>query len=93
MRRDLIEDARLCPAAIEAGSSETAARVNGLLPKLGVSTPNLIAIVELKYFLGLPDDECADVLGVPVRTVQRQWQDARRWLYERVESQATEVSC
>jgi len=41
-------------------------------------------IVELKYFLGLADKETAEVLGLPLRTMQRQFGDARRWLMERL---------
>ena len=43
-------------------------------------------MVELKFFLGLNDEEAADVLGVKLRTMQRMWHEARRWLFERMES-------
>lgn len=38
-------------------------------------------IVELRYFGGLTLDETADVLGVSSRTVMREWNIARAWLY------------
>jgi RNA polymerase sigma-70 factor (ECF subfamily) len=38
-------------------------------------------IVELRYFGGLTLDEAADVLGVSSRTVMREWNIARAWLY------------
>jgi len=38
--------------------------------------------VEVKYFLGLTDEEAADALGLKVRTMQRMWLDARSWLFE-----------
>ena len=38
-------------------------------------------IVELRYFGGLTVKETADVLGVSVDQVNRQWRSARLWLY------------
>src|SRR6266566_6778838 len=43
--------------------------------------PEWSSIVELRFFLGLTDEETAEVMGLSVRTMQRQWQDARRWLF------------
>ena len=48
-------------------------------------------LVELKYFLGLTDDEAADMLGVKVRTMQRMWSDAREWLYEQAPEEDARV--
>ena len=38
-------------------------------------------IVELRYFGGLSIEEAAEVLNVSPRTVRREWQRARAWLY------------
>ncbi len=38
-------------------------------------------VVELRFFGGLTIDEVAAVLEVSTRTVERQWQYARAWLY------------
>ena len=38
-------------------------------------------IVELRYFGGLSIDEAAEVMNVSPRTVRREWQRARAWLY------------
>ncbi len=38
-------------------------------------------IVEMRFFGGLSDEEIAEVLGVSVRTVLRDWKTARVWLY------------
>jgi len=40
----------------------------------------------MKFFLGLTDEEVAEAMGVKLRTMQRSWSDARRWLYTRMES-------
>jgi RNA polymerase sigma factor (TIGR02999 family) len=44
----------------------------------------MAALVELRYFGGLTLDEAADVLGVSVPTVVREWRRARAWLYCRL---------
>jgi RNA polymerase sigma factor (TIGR02999 family) len=38
-------------------------------------------VVELRYFGGLSVEETAEVLGISPRTVKREWQKARAWLY------------
>ncbi|MBV8867273.1 MAG: sigma-70 family RNA polymerase sigma factor [Acidobacteriaceae bacterium] len=38
-------------------------------------------IVELRFFAGLNADETAEVLGVSARTVHREWDLARAWLF------------
>jgi RNA polymerase sigma factor (TIGR02999 family) len=39
------------------------------------------AVVKLRFYAGLSIAEVADVLGVSERTVKRDWQFARAWLY------------
>jgi DNA-directed RNA polymerase specialized sigma24 family protein len=60
--------------------------VDKLLDELALSQPELCSIVELKFFLGLTDEEAAAALGFKPRTLQRKWQDARRWIFEKLES-------
>lgn len=43
-------------------------------------------VVELLYFGGLENKEAAEVLGVSEKTVQRDWQMARSWLYRELAS-------
>jgi len=38
-------------------------------------------IIELRYFGGLSIEEAAEVLNVSPRTVRREWQRAKAWLY------------
>ncbi|HEX4164893.1 MAG TPA: ECF-type sigma factor, partial [Bryobacteraceae bacterium] len=38
-------------------------------------------LVELRFFGGLTAEETAEVLGVSVRTVHREWDLARAWLF------------
>lgn len=43
-------------------------------------------IVEMRFFGGLSHPEIAEVLGVSLSTVERQWRVARAWLYQTLES-------
>jgi RNA polymerase sigma-70 factor (ECF subfamily) len=46
-------------------------------------------IVELRYFAGLTLEETAELLGVSVATVKREWTMARAWLRREVEGRPT----
>jgi len=41
-------------------------------------------IVELRYFGGLSIEETAEVLGVSVPTINREWRMAKAWLYSEI---------
>ena len=41
-------------------------------------------LVEMKVFLGLTDEEAAEAMGLKLRSTQRAWADARRWLFVRM---------
>lgn len=99
MRRYLIDQARGRPDAefVTFGKLETvlpggggkvdfAITVDQLLNQLEKANPEWCHLVELKFFLGLTDEEASDVLGIKLRTMQRMWRDARQWLFERTEA-------
>ena len=44
-------------------------------------------VVSLRVFLGMPEAEIADVLGVTDRTVQRDWKYAKAWLATKMRSE------
>jgi RNA polymerase sigma-70 factor (ECF subfamily) len=50
------------------------------LGKLGALSPTQARLVELRFFGGLAMDDVADVLGVSVRTAEREWRFAKAWL-------------
>ena len=52
------------------------------LTRLEEMSPRQARIVEMRFFGGLSEDQIAEVLGVSGRTVKRDWQIARAWLYE-----------
>jgi len=68
------------------GDLNQAIAIDGLLGELEGLHPDWCSIVELKFFLGFTNAETADALGLPVRTVQRRFHDARHWLFERLET-------
>ena len=41
--------------------------------------------LEVGPALGLTDEEAAEAMGLKLRTMQRTWTDARRWLYTHME--------
>ena len=45
----------------------------------------LFQVVQLRYFAGLTVEETAEVLEVSPRTVRREWETARLWLFQRLE--------
>ena len=55
--------------------------VHESLSRLEKLDPRQARIVELRYFGGLTMDETAEVLGVAPRTVTREWNIAKAWLY------------
>jgi RNA polymerase sigma factor (TIGR02999 family) len=55
--------------------------VNDALEELATIDPRLVKVVEMRYFAGMSEDEIAESLGVSVRTVERDWEKARLFLY------------
>jgi len=98
MRRYLIDYARAKPKGtfvpledlaelLPATSSrlQLALAIDPLLEELERVHPDLCSSIELKFFLGLTDEEAADALGTALRSFQRRYSDARRWLFERLQ--------
>jgi RNA polymerase sigma factor (sigma-70 family) len=50
------------------------------LSKLELIDPDQARLVELRYFVGLTNEETADALRISVATVKRRWALARAWL-------------
>jgi RNA polymerase sigma factor (TIGR02999 family) len=51
------------------------------LTLLEAQEPEIARIVEMRFFGGLTQDECAALLGISRRTVCRHWDYAQAWLY------------
>lgn len=59
--------------------------LNEALERLAEMNARQCQIVELRYFGGLTEDETAEVLGISVRTVRRDWNLARAWLFRELQ--------
>jgi RNA polymerase sigma-70 factor, ECF subfamily len=97
MRRILVDFARARPKAREGtaqqislneallGGAEQSTDVVALddaLKSLEKLDPRKTQIVEMRFFGGLSVEETAEVLKISERTVMREWEKARIWLYK-----------
>jgi RNA polymerase sigma factor (TIGR02999 family) len=61
--------------------SDEVLRVHQGLERLAQVDERLARLVEMRYFAGLENREIAEAFGVSERTVERQWQKARAFLF------------
>jgi RNA polymerase sigma factor (TIGR02999 family) len=54
--------------------------VDEVLAMLESFNPRLARVVECRFFAGMTEEETAEALQIPLRTVQREWTRARAWL-------------
>jgi len=97
MRRILVDHARRHQAAkrgggnairvpldqmeVPAAPSPDLPALHDALKTLETIDPRRCRIVELKFFIGLTNEETGRVLGVSVKTIERQWRAAKAWLH------------
>lgn len=62
-------------------NAEEVLGVDEALDRLALLSERLAKVVELRFFCGLSVDETAETLGLNPRTVKRDWQKARAFLY------------
>ena len=85
------------PLPLEAANAMAASRLRGPIPdphlllsvdealtRLGEHDERMAQVVELRFFGGLTTTECAAVLEVNPRTVERDWARARAYLYDQL---------
>jgi len=61
--------------------------VNDALETLKATDPEKAQVVLLKFFAGLTNDQVAEILNVNEKTVRRQWEFAKAWLFEHISEQ------
>jgi RNA polymerase sigma factor (TIGR02999 family) len=61
--------------------ADTLLALDEALSGLGALNERLSRVVECRFFAGLTTEETAAALQVTTRTVERDWQKARAWLY------------
>lgn len=68
-------------AIAAAGDAPEVLRVHEALDELAAIDARLAQVVEMRYYGGLEHAEIAAALGVGLRTVERDWERARSFLY------------
>jgi RNA polymerase sigma factor (TIGR02999 family) len=68
-------------ALVTETRSEELLALDEALERLAVQDPRKSQIVELRYFGGLTAGEMAEFLDLSLRTVEREWNMAKAWLY------------
>ncbi len=75
-------------AALASGlSPEELLALDRALDRLASLKERLARIVEMRFFGGMTELEVSEALGVPKRTIQRDWTRARAWLYKELYSE------
>jgi RNA polymerase sigma-70 factor, ECF subfamily len=74
-------------AGVPLESSGDFLALDEALQMLESFAPRQARIVELRFFAGLSLEETAEVLGVSVGTVRRDWSLARAWLYRELKQE------
>ncbi|MBI4891165.1 MAG: sigma-70 family RNA polymerase sigma factor [Acidobacteria bacterium] len=75
---------------VSAQELESLLVLDDLLAQLRQMDARAAEVVELRFFSGLSREEISDKLGVTVRTVQRDWDAARAWLLDALDSSKSE---
>lgn len=100
MRRILIEKARRKKRVKHGGEwhrtemeisgvsvgtpSEEAMEIHEVLDQFAEVDPESAELVKLRFFAGLSQRQCADILGISKRTADKRWAFARAWLYRAI---------
>jgi RNA polymerase sigma factor (TIGR02999 family) len=92
MRQILIDFARKNPHILVAFDKEFVqltpekrgvylTRLKDALDELETIDPRKSKIIDHRFFLGQSVEETSETLGIPPRTLMREWKKARAWLY------------
>jgi RNA polymerase sigma factor (sigma-70 family) len=57
-------------------------RIHEALEELGAVDARLVQVVEMRFFAGLDEKEIAQALQLSTRTVERDWDKARAFLFD-----------
>jgi RNA polymerase sigma factor (TIGR02999 family) len=103
MRRILIENARrknckkrggewhrteldVCEIGCDCPKDEIQ-QVHEVLDQFAEVDAESAELVKLRFFAGLTQQQCADILGISKRTADNRWAFARAWLYRAIRDQ------
>ena len=105
MRRYLIDYARSrpkgellsmegLPEGVMAGRTrlELAVAVDEQLDEMEKEFPRRCSVIVLMSYLGLTPQEAAEKLGLSQRTVEREWHEGKKWLFERLSKKTCQAA-
>ena len=103
MRRILIENVRRKNAVKRGGEwrrtdidvadistyepSDELLEVHEVLDRFAEVDPESAELVKLRFFAGLTQQQCADLLGISKRTADNRWAFARAWLFRAIQNE------
>jgi len=103
MRRILIENARRKSCQKRGGEwrrtemevtevgvnnlSDEVLELHEVLDQFAEEDPESAELVKLRFFAGLTQQQCADILGISKRTADNRWAFARAWLYRAIHNE------
>ena len=67
---------------LEKATADEVICLNEALDVLGKEDPELVELVELKFFVGHTTAQAAESIGIPLRTANRRWQYAKARLWQ-----------
>ena len=73
-------------AMVASGPDEDVVALDEALSRLEGLDPRAGRVVELRYFTGLTERETAEALGISLSTLKRDWNFARAWLHDQLQS-------
>lgn len=75
--------------AENASDEKELTRISEALEELAEIDPSLAELVDLKFFCGFSFEELAKIRSVSVRTVKREWEEARIYLHRKLRSESS----
>lgn len=71
-------------SAIARPFEENLLDLHAALDGLSTLDPRAAQVIELRFFGGLTEKEAAEVLGISIATLKRDWEAGRAWLVDRL---------
>ena len=68
-------------------SDDRLLQVNEALDHLEKESPEAARVIKLRYFAGLSGPQVAEMLGISLRSVEREWTWAKAWLFRWIREQ------
>lgn len=66
------------------GPSKDLVALSDALDRLADEEPSISQLVKLRYFAGLTIRQASELLGISVRTANRDWAYAKAWLFDEI---------